>query len=80
MSINDDFTNKAEAEMKLHDAKMMEQAQLRKITNASLQERIFFALTKRGNNAEDAFEYMKEHHLILAGEIVTVGDIEKAKK
>jgi hypothetical protein len=71
MSINDDFTNKAETEMKMHDAKMMEQARLRKLAGEPLEARIAFALSKKSNDAEEALVYMKENHLILPGEHVT---------
>lgn len=77
MTINDDFSNKAETEMKMHDAKMMEQAQLKKLANASLQERIVFALKKKSNDVNEALNYMNEHQLIHEGETVNVDSIRK---
>lgn len=77
MTINDDFTNKAETEMKMHDAKMMEQAKLKKLAGASLQERISYALTKSKNVEEDALVYLQENHLIQQGENVSIDTIKK---
>lgn len=74
----DDFHSKAEAEMKLHDAKMMEQAKLRKLSTASLQERISFAMKKTENDAEAALIYLKDNHLIHDGEKVNIEMIEKS--
>jgi hypothetical protein len=76
MAINDDFNNKAEAEMKMHDAKMMELALVKKLATATIEERIRFALKKRNDNPEEALEYLTEHHLILAGEKITVDTIK----
>ena len=78
MAINDDFTNKAEAEMKLHDAKMMEQAKIRKLSNAPVSERIAFALSKTGNDAEKALDYLKENHMIRDGENISMADVKAA--
>ena len=77
MTINEDFTNKAEAEMKMHDAKMMEQAKLKKLSSATLQERISFALNKSKNVAEDALIYLQDNHLIQPGENVSIETINK---
>ena len=77
MTINDDFTNKAETEMKMHDAKMMEQAKLKKLAGASLPERITYALTKSKNVVEDALVYLQENHLIQQGENVSIDTIKK---
>jgi hypothetical protein len=71
MTINEDFSDKAEREMKMYDAKMMEQAKLRKLATASLEERINYALGKNENDAEVALVYMHDNHLINPGEKVT---------
>ena len=75
MTINDDFNNKAETEMKMHDAKMMEQARLRKLADQPLRERIEFAYAKKEKDADEALVYMKENHLIQPGETVTADTI-----
>lgn len=75
MSINDDFSNKAEAEMKLNDLRMMEQAKIRKLADATIEERITFALKKTENDPERAFEYLRDNHLIKEGEMITIEDI-----
>lgn len=80
MTINDDFNNKAEAEMKLHDAKMMELAVLKKLVSATLEERIRFSLKKKIDNPEEALAYMTEHHLIQPNEKVTVDTITEYMK
>jgi hypothetical protein len=77
MAINDDFNSKAEQEMKMHDAKMMEQAKLKKLATASLKERIQYALSKKNNVAEDALDYMNENHLVLSGEKITADSIRE---
>lgn len=77
MTINDDFTNKAETEMKMHDAKMMELAQLKKIADATLGERILFALKKRNGDVNEALNYLTENHLIKQGESVNAEVIGK---
>jgi hypothetical protein len=77
MTINDDFTNKAEAEMKMHDAKMMEQAMIKKLMNAPINEKIIFALKKSGNDPEKTLEYLMENHLIGAGDSLDLETIRK---
>ena len=75
MAINDDFQNKAEAEMKLNDAKMIEQAMLRKLSSAPLSERIKYALGRNKNDLTATLHYMQENHMIKEGERVTEEDI-----
>ncbi|REJ84287.1 MAG: hypothetical protein DWQ44_06530 [Bacteroidetes bacterium] len=77
MSINDDFNNKAEAEMKMHDAKMMEQAMIRKLAGSPMEERISFALKRNEDDPEKALIYLKDNHMLAAGEHVELADIEK---
>lgn len=76
MAINDDFSNKAEREMKLHEAKMMEQAMIRKLMTAPLAERITFALSKTGQDPNAALTYMKDHQMIQEGESVSPDDLK----
>ena len=80
MTINEDFDNRAETEMKMHDAKMMELARLKKLATETLEARIAFALSKKENNAEEALAYMQEHHLIHEGEKVALETLQEALK
>jgi hypothetical protein len=75
MNINDDLSNRAEAEMKLHDARMMEQAKLKKLADAPIEERIEYALHRTEMDPELALNYMLDHHMIHPGEHVDSGII-----
>jgi hypothetical protein len=75
MTLNDDLFNKAEAEMKLYDAKMMEEARIKKLASAPLNERIIHALHKTDNDVDLALNYLLDHHMIHHGEHVDADTI-----
>lgn len=62
-TLGDDLHSRAEAEMRMHDAKMVEAARMRRLREGPMDARVAWAVERSGGDAAAALELMRTHEL-----------------